>query len=127
MFNSKKSIDAASLHFTTRSEAFVYMMSRLSDQGVEPMAAAEQAGRFAQIYGDNLGLPVRTEPPQEGIDKYLAQLDKLTNYCEQHPKAIELLVGAASFLSGLVVAGKVQQPPPSHPSRKEEIDFESID
>lgn len=127
MFNTKKAAEPKLLQFTTRAEAFTYMLSILTEKGIDPMEAAEQAGRFAEIYGQNLGLPARQELPPEGIDKYLVQIDKLAVYCESHPKVVDLLIGAASFLSGLLVAGKGQQTmQTSAPIRRDTIDFDNI-
>jgi hypothetical protein len=115
--------------FNSRADAFQYMLTNQMEQGADPMVAAQKAGEFADIYAQNMALPDRTAPAPEGLDKYLAQIDKLSDYCDRHPKLVDLLVGAASFVGGILVNKTVSNsehhtPPPQH---HEPIDFDNID
>lgn len=125
MFFYKKSTE--SIKFSTRAEAFAYMLAYQIERHADPMEAAKRAGEFAEIYASNMGLPDKMVPPPEGVDKYLQQIDKISCYCEQHPKTVDVLIGAASFLGGLVTARAVtpsSPPPPPIPS--EPIDFDNV-
>ena len=124
MFFNKK--PAETVKFSTRAEAFAYMLAYQMERNTDPMEAAKRAGEFAEIYASNMGLPNRVAPPLEGIDKYLQQIDKISIYCEQHPKTVDVLIGAASFLGGLVTAKAVAATPPPPQAPSEPIDFDNI-
>ena len=124
MFFNKKPSEA--VKFTTRAEAFAYMLAYQMERNVDPMEAAKRAGEFAEIYASNMGLPDKVAPPPEGVDKYLQQIDKISCYCEQHPKTVDVLIGAASFLGGLVTAKAVATTPASPQIPSEPIDFDKV-
>lgn len=124
MFFSKKTTE--SVQFTTRADAFAYMLAYQMENNANPMDAAKIAGEFAEIYASNMGLPDKITPPPEGVDKYLQQIDKISSYCEQHPKTVDVLVGAVSFLGGLVTAKAVTQPQPPPQQTHEPIDFDKV-
>lgn len=124
MFFNKKPSDA--VKFTTRAEAFAYMLAYQMERHADPMEAAKCAGEFAEIYASNMGLPDKVAPPPEGVDKYLQQIDKISYYCEQHPKTVDVLIGAASFLGGLVTARAVVPSPTPPPMPSEPIDFDNV-
>jgi hypothetical protein len=125
MFFAKKQTEA--IKFSTRAEAFAYMLAYQMERNVDPMEAAKRAGEFAELYATNMGLPDKATPPLEGVDKYLQQIDKISCYCEQHPKTVDVLIGAASFLGGLVTAKAVASTPqPVVSMQQEPIDFDSV-
>lgn len=124
MFFNKKHTET--VKFTTRAEAFAYMLAYQMERNIDPMEAAKHAGEFAEIYASNMGLPDKVAPPPEGVDKYLQQIDKISCYCEQHPKTVDVLIGAASFLGGLVTARAVAPSPPAPPMSSEPIDFDNV-
>lgn len=125
MFFYKKSTET--IKFSTRAEAFAYMLAYQIERHADPMEAAKRAGEFAEIYASNMGLPDKVAPPPEGVDKYLQQIDKISCYCEQHPKTVDVLIGAASFLGGLVTARAVTpSSPPPPPISSEPIDFDNV-
>lgn len=124
MFFNKKSTEA--VKFSTRAEAFAYMLAYQMERNADPMDAAKRAGEFAEIYASNMGLPDKVAPPPEGVDKYLQQIDKISCYCEQHPKTVDVLIGAASFLGGLVTAKAVATIPASPQIPSEPIDFDKV-
>lgn len=123
---------AAPPQFTSRAEAFAYMLSRRMADGSDPMAAAREAGEFADIYASNMGLPATPEKPVEGLDKYMADLDKIAGYCDQHPKMVDLLLGAVSFIGGVLTAKgidqhRLQAAPPQQPQQPAApIDFDNV-
>lgn len=124
LFLAKKR--AEPMRFTSRAEAFAYMLAyQMEEKNAEPMEAAQKANEFADIMATNMGLPASIAPTPEGIDKYITMAEKIGNYCDQHPKAVELLTGAVTFAAGLVAGKKVEQA--QEPIRVEQIDFAKID
>lgn len=119
---------AAPPQFQSRAEAFAYMLGVRLNDGRDAMEAAREAGEFADIYATNMGLPATPVKPAEGLDKYLADIDKITAYCDQHPKMVDLLLGAVSFIGGVLTAKKLDNAPPtSPPPPKPPIDFDSVE
>jgi hypothetical protein len=113
--------------FSSRADAFAYMLALRLDDGCDPMEAARQAGEYADIYARNMGLPDRKEAPAEGIDKYIRDLDKITSYCDAHPKMVDLLLGAVSFIGGYLTGNRAAppSPPPAHVDEPA-IDFDNV-
>lgn len=112
--------------FSSRQDAFAYMLAYQLDKGKDPMDAAKQADEFAGIFAKNMGLPQEVEPSKEGIDKYIAVVDKVACYCEQHPRTVDFVTGALTFVVGAFAGKKIEQAsepkPPGEP-----IDFDKID
>lgn len=124
----KKKVNVKDMQFSTRAEAFAYMLKwQLEERKADPMEAAEKANQFADIFSANVGVPAKVEPEPKGIEKYMQMADKVVCYCEDHPRIVEYIAGAATFFAGLVVGNKGQQAPPS-PShiQQEPIDFENV-
>ncbi len=135
MFQQKK--PQMELKFSTRAEAFGYMLMYMTEEKhADPMEAAQKANEFADIFAKNMGIPLKTEPELEGIDKYLDMANKVACYVEEHPKIVEYGIPAATFLAGLFAGKKVEQsedgnmfsPPPPQvgQSPKENLDFDKI-
>lgn len=122
MFGKKEKIE---VKFATRAEAFAYMLAYQVEKGSEPMEAAEKADVFASIFAKNMGIPEKIEPPPEGIEKYIQSVDKVVCYCEQHPKAVDMITGVASFLAGFIGGKKVEQA--EQMPKTEPLDFDKID
>lgn len=118
---------AEPMRFSSRAEAFAYMLSyQIEDKGLDPMDAAQKANEFADIMAKNMGLPQAIVPTPEGIDKYIAMAEKLGDYCDKHPKAIEILTGAITFVAGIATGKRVEQT--QEPLIKvDPIDFTKID
>lgn len=119
------------LKFSTRAEAFNYMLSFLvEEKNVPPLDAAKQANEFAEIFATNMGLPLVIEPKKEGIDKYLSMADKIGKYIQENPKVIEYGVPAITFVFGLFTGKKVEQfetkQEEEGTTNVEPIDFEKI-
>ena len=115
------------MKFTTRAEAFAYMLKwQLEEKKADPMEAAEKANQFAEIFAVNTGVPGKSEPEPKGIDKYMQMADKVVCYCDDHPRLVEYVTGAATFLVGLIAGKKIdnnsEPPPPVEP-----VDFNKID
>ena len=127
MFTTKKE-EARAMTFSTRAEAFAYMLSyQLNEKKADPMEAANNANEFADIFAKNMGIPTIVEPPPQGVDKIIKSVDKVMCYCEEHPKAVDYLVGAVTFAAGLFTGKAVEDhnlPPKPQP---EPIDFDKID
>lgn len=127
VFGGKK--EQAIPKFRSRAEAFAYMLTyQMEEKCVEAMEAAKMANEFADVMCKNLGIPIEIEQPKEGVDRIICDFNKVVNYCEEHPKAVEFLTGALSGIATLAtgfVAGKNSQPAPSLPAR-EPIDFGSL-
>lgn len=127
MFTKKE--EARTMTFSTRAEAFAYMLSyQLNEKKADPMEAAKNANEFADIFAKNMGIPTIVEPPPQGVDKVIKSVDKVMCYCEEHPKVVDYLVGAVTFAAGLITQKRVDNdtaPPP--PPRQESIDFDKID
>ena len=119
-FKTPKSVPA----FTSRAEAFDYMLSYLVDHGRDMMEAAEQAARFADIVATNKKLP--DAPPRElnGLDKGIAYMKQLAAIKQENPEIWDMVTGAlggviGSFSGGGKVA--IEEPPVA------DIDFENLD
>lgn len=124
----KKQEEYRMMSFNTRAEAFVYMLNyQLNEKKVDPLEAAKKANEFADIFAVNMGIPTHMEPPPQGVEKVIKSVDKVMCYCEEHPKVVDYLVGAATFAAGLITQKKVdnEQVPP--PPKQEPIDFDQID
>lgn len=107
MFGDKK--EKPDLRFSTRAEAFAYMLAFQLDKGKEPMEAAKQANEFADIFAVNIGIPTNKEPQPEGIDKYLVSINKVVCYCEEHPKILNFITGAVTFAAGTFFGKKIDE------------------
>lgn len=121
------------MKFTTRSEAFSYMlMYMIEEKHADPLEAAQKANEFADIFAKNMGIPLKIEPEPQGVDKYLSMATKIANYIEEHPKVIEYGVPAFTFIAGLFTGKKVEQAIDDHNTpnaghiQHEEIDFDKI-
>lgn len=119
--------DKPNLTFSSRAEAFAYMLAFQIEKNVDPMDAAKRANEFADIFAKNMGIPVNIEPEPQGVDKYLSMATKIADYIETHPKVVEYGVPAITFVAGLFTGKKVEQieQRPEMPPQ-EAIDFEKI-
>ena len=125
MWGSKKA-NAEDMQFTTRGEAFAYMLKwQLEEKKADPMEAAEKANQFADIFATNTG--VSADPPAKGIDKYMQMADKVVCYCDQHPKLVEYAAGALTFFAGLVTGKKIDQNSDVPPPQTGPVDFDKLD
>lgn len=123
MFGDKK--EKLDLKFSTRAEAFAYMLAFQLDKGKDPMEAAKQANEFADIFAVNMGIPTNREPQPEGVDKYLVSINKVVCYCEEHPKLLDFITGAITFAAGTFFGKKIDDK--AEPPRIEPIDLSKLD
>ena len=112
--------------FSTRGEAFAYMLQAQLSEGVEAMAAAKKADEFATIFAKNMQLPEKVEPQPKGVDKILASIDKVSVWVDAHPKVVEMIVPTVTFIAGLFTAKAAAPPPSPHKENNEPIDFENV-
>ncbi|MEG0560710.1 MAG: hypothetical protein RR513_09385 [Muribaculaceae bacterium] len=127
-FFDKKKITEIRTDFTSRADAFAYMLSHLvEDKNTEPMEAAEKADKFADIFAKNLGLPEKIEIPKQGVDKYLSIAEKIGDYFDAHPKIIDIGIPIVTGLFGLFL-GKKEQKVEDHDTEKQQepIDFDKL-
>ena len=120
MFGKKE----VELKFSTRADAFAYMLAHLLEKGKDPMDAAKQADEFANIFAVNMGLPTQVEPEVKGIDKYLKEANKIACYCKDNPQLVEFITGALTFAVGAIFGKKESQP---EPKPIEKVEFDKID
>jgi hypothetical protein len=115
--------------FTTRGEAFTWMLQQELCDGVEAMAAAKRADEFADIFAKNMQLPAKVEPEPKGVDAALATIDKVSVWVDAHPKVVEMIIPTITFIAGLVTANNVPPAQPAAPilPHNEPIDFDKID
>jgi hypothetical protein len=99
------------------------MLSESLDKTDDPMEAAEKADKFAEIFCRNMGFSM--EAPAEGVDRYIGVIDKIVCYCDQHPKAVDMLTGVATFVVGAFVGKKADDE--IDEIKKENIDFDKLD
>lgn len=123
-FNKEK----PNLKFSSRAEAFGYMLSYQIDKGVDPLEASKRANEFAEVFAKNMGIPINIEPQPQGVDKYLSMATKIADYIEAHPKIVEYGIPAITFIAGLFTGKKVEQieQRPNTPKQGEEIEFDKI-
>ena len=127
MFNIKKE-ESRTMSFSTRAEAFAYMLNyQLTEKKADPMEAAKNANEFADISAKNMGIPTIVEPPPQGVDKIIKSVDKVMCYCEEHPKAVDYLVGAVTFAAGLFTQKTLDNNNTPTKPQQEPIDFDKID
>lgn len=112
--------------FTTRGEAFAYMLQQQLNDGVEAMTAAKKADEFAEIFAKNMQLPEKIEPQPKGIDKVLMSIDKVSVWVDEHPRIVEMIVPTVTFIAGLFTAKAATPPPPAQP-QSEPIDFDKVE
>lgn len=117
--------------FTTRSEAFNWMLNYLiEDKKIEPLEAAKQAEEFAKIVAANNGLPQQTMPEPKGMDRYIQEVKKVVVLVKENPEIIEYGVPLVSFITGLFTGKKAEQQAamtdPDPAATQEPIDFDKI-
>lgn len=129
VFQQKK--PQTEMKFSTRSEAFSYMlMYMIEEKHADPLEAAQKANEFADIFAQNMGIPLKQEPELKGVDKYLSMATKIANYIEEHPKVVEYGIPAVTFVAGLFTGKKVEQITDEdehhNEHQHENIDFDNI-
>ena len=102
--------DKPNLSFSSRAEAFNYMLNYLiNSEDNDPLEAAEKADKFADIFAKNAGIPDVIEPELKGVDKYISIAEKIGSYLESHPKILDYGIPALTFIAGLFTGNKIEQ------------------
>lgn len=110
--------------FSTRSDAFDYLMTELVCEGVDVEEAAQRAAAFADIVAKNKGLPDLPEKPKSTIEKGVGYLQQVLVIKKEHPEIWELLAGIAGGAIGAFVGVKNVDPPAEMP---EPLDFSTME
>lgn len=124
MWGDKKPVQVPT--FTTRGEAFAYMLQAQLSDGIDPMTSAQRANEFADIFAKNMNLPEKVEPKPKGVDGILATIDKVSVWVDAHPKVVDMIVPTVTFIAGLFTA-KAVEPSSPPPPINEPIDFDNVE
>lgn len=110
--------------FTSRAEAFDFMFSHQVNKGVDMLAAAEQANKFADIVAQNKKLPDAPQKPLNAIEKGMVYLKQLAELKSQNPDIWDMLTGIAGGVIGGFTGSPttvIEEPKPAT------IDFNNLD
>lgn len=96
--------------FSSRSEAFDFMLADRLSKGDDYQDAAEKADKFADIITKNKKLPVTPPKPKNGIETAVGYVEQIVAVKRDHPEVWDLVVGGiGGLLSGFsLLAGKEQ-------------------
>lgn len=111
--------------FSSRSEAFDFMVAERLSKGDDYAEAVDKADKFADIITKNKKLPPTPPKPKDAIDTVVGYADKIASVKKEHPEVWELVVGG---LGGLINGFLVKQS--AEPERcdelGEDLDFENM-
>lgn len=119
-------------NFSSRAEAFNSMLAYLiEEKKIDPMQAAKEANKFAEIFAVNMGLPTKVEPERKGYDKVMYYVKETVTMVKENPEIVNFLIPAATFVAGLFTGKKVEQnqePQPEQPPQQqyEPINFDEV-
>lgn len=117
LFDKKQNVE---YKFNSRSEAFNYMLTYLTNEkGMDLLEASKQANEFAEIFSTNMGIPSKVEPPVEGLDKIMVNIDKIVTYADNHPKVVDFLVGALTLGVGFLTGKSTNTQQPINPTNQQ--------
>lgn len=94
--------------FSSRSEAFDFMLADRLSKGDDYHDAAEKADKFADIITKNKKLPATPPKPKNGIETAVGYVEQIVAVKRDHPEVWDLVVGGiGGLLSGFsLLAGK---------------------
>lgn len=110
--------------FTSRSEAFDYLMAKLVSDGVSVEEAANRANAFAEIVAKNKKLPPAPEKPKNTIEQGVAFIQQIAVVRRDYPEVWDIVTGAVGGLIGGFAGASVATSQCAN--EKEEIDFEKL-
>lgn len=111
--------------FSSRSEAFDFMLAHRLERGDDYDEAAIAADKFADVIAKNKKLPTTPPKPKNGIEKAVEYVEQIAAIKKDHPEVWELVVGGiGGLISSFAVAngnnGGHEELAPA------EIDFENL-
>lgn len=107
MFGNKNNTDVPK--FTSRSEAFDFMLTHMCARGADLMDAAERANAFADIIAKNKSLPDAPPTPKNAIDTGIGYLKQIVVIKKEYPEIWDLVAGAVGGLIGAFAGSKAAQ------------------
>lgn len=109
--------------FTSRSEAFDYLLASLVADGVPIEEAANRANTFAEVVAKNKKLPQVPEKPKTTIEQGITVIQQVASVKRDYPEVWDLVTGALGGLIGGFAGASVAT---AEEPQREEIDFENL-
>ena len=92
--------------FSSRAEAFDFMLTERVAKGDDYCEAVEKADKFADIITKNKKLPATTPKPKNAIEQTVCYIEQVTAIKREHPEVWDLVIGGIGGLLGGIVAKK---------------------
>jgi hypothetical protein len=89
--------------FTSRAEAFDYMLTTLVGKGEDIMTAAEKAEAFADIVCRNRALP---DKPKTFVQQCVGALKEVSEVKREYPEMWEIVSGVLGGVVGVLAGSK---------------------
>lgn len=110
--------------FTSRAEAFDFMLAERVAKGDDYCEAVEKADKFADIIAKNKKLPATPPKPKNAIEQTVCYIEQVASVKREHPEVWDLVIGGISgLLGGFVVSKEAHLTDELVPA---EIDFDNI-
>lgn len=110
--------------FTSRAEAFDFMLAERVAKGDDYYEAVEKADKFADIIAKNKKLPTTPPKPKNAIEQTVCYIEQVASVKREHPEVWDLVVGGISGLLGGFVVNRAA--PNTEELSPAEIDFDNI-
>jgi hypothetical protein len=92
--------------FTSRAEAFDYMLTTLVGKGEDIMTAAEKAEAFADIVCRNRALP---DKPKTFVQQCVGALKEVSEVKREYPEMWEIVSGVLGGVVGVLAGSKASK------------------
>lgn len=92
--------------FTSRAEAFDYMLTTLVGKGEDIMTAAEKAEAFADIVCRNRALP---DKPKTFVQQCVGALKEVSEVKREYPEMWEIVGGVLGGVVGVLAGSKAKK------------------